>query len=329
MKSAVVEAVSAEWKIKEIPQPKPDVNQVLIKIVASGLCYTDVHLTEGHIPVQFPHTLGHEPVGEIVELGSAVTTRKVGDRVGVPWLQNSCGRCEWCNRGRAMFCAEQIGTGIQLDGGHAQYMLADANSTMLLPDEISFEEAACIFCAGFTVWSGLRRAEPQPGDKVAVLGIGGLGHLAVQYAHAAGFETIAISGSSDKTEMIKKLGADLIVKNGDELLKAGGADIILHCGNSSAAANDAIKGLRPDGKFVVMGADAEPISISPMDFITKRIKVMGSQQNNREHLYEALQFVAKGKVKPMIEVFKFEDIAEAYKKVAAGKVRFRAIISMR
>ncbi len=164
---------------------------------------------------------------------------------------------------------------------------------------------------------------------MAVLGIGGLGHLALQYAHAAGFETIAITSSSDKTEMIKKLGADLIVKDGEELLQAGGADIILHCGNSSKAANDAIKGLRPDGKFVVMGADAEPISISPMDFITKRIKVMGSQQNNREHLYEALQFVAKGKVKPMIEVFKFEDIAEAYKKVAAGKVRFRAIISMR
>lgn len=328
MKTALVAAPHSKWKVQEIDRPKPDYNQVLIKIGASGLCYTDVHITEGHIPATFPRTLGHEPVGEIVEVGEGVVSRKVGDRVGVPWLQGSCGRCEWCARGKALFCQKQIGTGIQTEGGHAQYMLSFADSTMLLPDNLSYEDAASIFCAGFTVWSGLRWADPKAHERIAVLGIGGLGHLAVQYAHAAGFETIAISSSPDKEPLIKKLGADFVVANGAELLKKGGADVILHCGNSSKAASSAIEGLRPDGRLVVMGADAQPISVSPMDLIMRRLKIIGSQQNNREYLYEALDFVAKGKVKPMIEVFSLENIEEAYKKVEEGKVRFRAIISM-
>jgi D-arabinose 1-dehydrogenase-like Zn-dependent alcohol dehydrogenase len=328
MKAAVVPAPKSKWQVNEVDKPTPDHNQVLIKIGASGLCYTDVHITEGHIPAVFPRTLGHEPVGEIVEIGDAVTTRKVGDRVGVPWVQHTCGRCEWCLRGRTNFCAQQVGTGVQMQGSHAQFMLAYAASTMLLPDSLSYEEAASIFCAGFTVWGGLRWAEPKPGERVAVLGIGGLGHLAVQYAHAAGFETIAISSSSDKEALIKKLGADLVVRDGEALQKAGGADIILHCGNSSKAAVSAIQGLRPDGRMIVMGADTEPISVSPLDLISRRIKIIGSQQNTREHLYEALDFVAKGKVKPMIEVFALNDIVKAYEKVEEGKVRFRAIISM-
>jgi len=328
MKAAVVPAPNSKWQVKEVDRPTPGHNQVLIKIGASGLCYTDVHITEGHIPTQFPCTLGHEPVGEIVELGDAVTSRKVGDRVGVPWLQHSCGRCEWCSRGRPMFCANQVGTGLQSPGSHAQFMLAYADSTMLLPDTLTYEEAAPIFCAGFTVWSGLRWANPQPGERIAVLGIGGLGHLAVQYAHAAGFETIAISSSTDKEPLIKKLGADLVVKDGEALQKAGGADVILHCGNSSKAANAAIQGLRPDGRLIVMGADVEPIMASPMDLLMRRISIIGSQQNKREYLYEALEFVAKGKVKPMIEVFSLDQITDAYKKVEEGKVRFRAVISM-
>ena len=328
MKAAVVPAVKGQWQVKEIDTPKPDHNQILIKIGASGLCYTDVHITEGHIPTVFPRTLGHEPVGEVVAIGDGVRTRKVGDRVGVPWIQHSCGRCEWCKRGRPLFCQEQVGTGIQAQGSHAQYMLAEADSAMLLPDGVSYEDAASIFCAGFTVWSGLRWADPKPGERVAVLGIGGLGHLAVQYAHAAGFETIAISSSKDKEPMIKKLGADQVVADGEALQKAGGADIILHCSNSSKAANAAIQGLRPDGRLVVMGADSEPISVSPMDMISRRLRLIGSQQNTREHLFEALEFVAKGKVKPMIEVFSLDQIGDAYKKVAEGKVRFRAIISM-
>ena len=199
MQAAVVPAMNSSWQIKDVPQPQPGPNQVLVKMHASGICYTDVHLTLGHFPGLFPRILGHEPVGEIVAVAPDVSTRKVGDRVGTAWIQSTCGRCEWCQRGRRMFCPYMKGTGIDVQGGHAEYMLMNADATYLIPDKISYEQAAPIFCAGYTVYSGLRWADPQPHERVAVLGIGGLGHLAVQYAKAAGFETIAISHSPTKT----------------------------------------------------------------------------------------------------------------------------------
>jgi alcohol dehydrogenase len=156
MRAAVVPSTNSAWVLREVPTPEPGPNQVLLKIHASGICYTDVHQTRGELPGPFPRTLGHEPVGEIVAVGAAVTTRKAGDRVGVPWIQATCGRCEWCSRGKPMFCAEAVGTSVQIGGGHAEYMLAHADATMLLPDDLAYEQAAPIFCAGYTVWSGLR-----------------------------------------------------------------------------------------------------------------------------------------------------------------------------
>jgi alcohol dehydrogenase len=221
MKAAVVPAVSSSWQIKDVPQPQPGPNQVLVKMHASGICYTDVHLTLGHFPGPFPRILGHEPVGEIVAVAPDVTTRKVGDRVGTAWIQSTCGRCEWCQRGRRMFCPYLKGTGMEAQGGHAEYMLMNADATYLIPDKISYEQAAPIFCAGYTVYSGLRWADPQPHERVAVLGIGGLGHLAVQYAKAAGFETIAISHSPDKDKLIRELGADEIVLQWKDPCRSG------------------------------------------------------------------------------------------------------------
>ncbi len=290
------------------------------------MCYTDIHQTNGELPGEFPRTLGHEAVGEIVALGMGVTTRATGDRVGVPWIQGSCGRCEWCLRGQPVFCAQQIGTGVGMSGGHAEYMVAYAHATLLLPDGLSYEQAAPIFCAGYTVWSGLRWAEPQPHERVAVVGIGGLGHLAVQYAKAAGFETIAVSHSSDKDKLIRELGADEIVRDGQALARIGGADVVLGTSNSSDAMADAIKGLRPDGRLVVMGFEAKPLAVSPGDRIMRRIKVIGSQQNGREYLYEALDYAARGKVKVLAETYTLDEITGAYERVAEGKVRFRAVI---
>lgn len=290
------------------------------------MCYTDIHQTNGELPGEFPRTLGHEAVGEIVALGMGVTTRATGDRVGVPWIQGSCGRCEWCLRGQPVFCAQQIGTGVGMSGGHAEYMVAYAHATLLLPDGLSYEQAAPIFCAGYTVWSGLRWAEPQPHERVAVVGIGGLGHLAVQYAKAAGFETIAVSHSSDKDKLIRELGADEIVRDGQDLARIGGADVVLGTSNSSDAMADAIKGLRPDGRLVVMGFEAKPLAVSPGDRIMRRIKVIGSQQNGREYLYEALDYAARGKVKVLAETYTLDEITGAYERVAEGKVRFRAVI---
>jgi D-arabinose 1-dehydrogenase-like Zn-dependent alcohol dehydrogenase len=327
MKAAIVPSVNSRWEIQEVPTPEPGPGQVLIKIHASGLCYTDVHQTRGELPGPFPRTLGHEPVGEIVRIGPGVSTRRIGDRVGVPWIQTTCGRCEWCLRGRPMFCPEQIGTGAQMSGGHAEYMLAFADATMLLPDGISYEQAAPIFCAGYTVWSGLRWADPKPGERVAVVGVGGLGHLAVQYANAAGFETIAVSHSPDKDRLILGLGADAIVRDGESLGKAGGADIVLGTSNSADAMADAVKGLRPDGRLVVMGFEPKPLPLSIGDLIMRRIRVLGSQQNGREYLYEALKFVAEGKVKVLAEPYPLADIGRAYDRVEAGQVRFRAVVT--
>ena len=327
MKAAVVPAVSGQWQVKEWPTPKAGPNQVIIKIYASGLCYTDVHITLGHIPTQFPRVLGHEPVGEIVEVGPGVSSRKVGDRVGVGWVQRGCGRCEWCLRNKKELCPNAISTGIGLQGSHAEYMLAYADATMLIPDGLSYEQAAPIFCAGYTVWSGLRMADPKPHERIAVVGIGGLGHLALQYAKASGFETLAVTASRDKEKMIRDLGADEVVENGAKLLAAGGADVLLATSNSWASTADAMKGVRPEGRVVLMGVSAEPLNYTG-EHLFKRIRLMGSSQNGIEYLYEALDFAARGKVKVVTENYQLEEIGKAYERVADGKVRFRAVITM-
>jgi alcohol dehydrogenase len=327
MKAAVVPKMDSQWEVRDVPVPKPGENQVLIKIHASGMCFTDVHQTKNEIPGTFPRTLGHEPAGEIVSVGGGVRTRRVGDRVGVPWIQASCGRCEWCLRGKPLFCADQSDTGMQLPGGHAEYMTAYADSTVLLPEGLSYEQAAPIFCAGYTVWSGLRLADPKPHETIAVVGVGGLGHLAVQYGKASGFRTIAISHSPDKDKSIRELGADEVVRDGKGLAGLGGADVILGTSNSNDAMMDSIQGLRPDGRFVLMGFEAKPLQLSPFDFIAKRIRVLGSTQNHTEHLYEALDYAAKGKVKIITETYRLDDVNRAYDRVANGKVRFRAVIT--
>jgi len=225
-----------------------------------------------------------------------------------------------------MFCPNLISTGQEAAGGHAEYMPAYADATMLLPDGVPYEQAAPIFCAGYTVWSGLRWADPQPHERVAVVGIGGLVHLAVQYAKAAGFETVAVSHSPDKDKLVRELGADEIVRDGRGLADAGGVDIILGTSNSNDAMADAMQGLRPDGRFVLMGLEAKPLPVSPADLIVRRIKLVGSQQNGREYLYEALDYVAKGKVKVIAETYPLAEVNRAYDRVAEGKVRFRAVI---
>jgi alcohol dehydrogenase len=219
-------------------------------------------------------------------------------------------------------------------------MVAYADATQLIPNGVPYDQAAPIFCAGYTVYSGLRLADPKPHERIAVVGIGALGHLGIQYAKAAGFETIAVTHSKDKEELVYKLGADAVVSDGEGLLKqkgqyddgspdgdeGGGADVILATSNSYKATADAIKGLRPDGRVVLMGVSStETLTVSP-EILFKRARIIGSTQNDREHLYEALDYVAKGKVKVMTETFPLEEISNAYDKVANGNVRFKAVI---
>ena len=336
MKAAVIPEKDGIWEIREVPTPHAEPGQVLIKVHACGICFTDIWTTRGVAGDLFPNIPGHEVVGEVVEVGAGVDSRQVGDRVGTTWVQSTCGRCTYCRLNlplsgqAAVNCPNSRQTGFTTQGGQAEYIAATATGTVLLPDGLSYEQAAPIMCAGYTTWSGLRAAEPQPHEKVAVLGIGGLGHLALQYAKACGFETIAITHSPDKRQLATDLGADLVVANGAELQAAGGADVLLLCSNSYDAGREAFKGLRHSGRAVLLGLDPLAdftIPTEPAPFIVQRQKVIGATHNGLNYLTEALDLAAAGKVTAMIETYPKEQVADAVAKVIAGDVRFRAVIT--
>ena len=333
MKGAVITKINAPWEIRELPNPIPKAGQVLIKVHASGMCGTDIHVHHGLIPVKLPIVAGHEAVGEIVQLGAGVTDLKVGDRVGISWHQKGCGRCPYCQRKKMMYCNGLPGgaeTWMNIGGGNSELMLAWAEGCTLLPEKLSYEEAAPLFCAGYTVASGYFNARPVPGERVAVLGLGGLGHLAVQYAKAKGHYVIVLTSSEDKTPLAKKLGADEVVATKDHighaLMKVGGANIILNTGSSSSIAGQALEGLLPEGRLVVMGFDPEPIPCSPVTLISKQPEIKGSTQNERSDLVDILNLAAEGKVKPMLEVYPLEDVNKVLERLMAGKVRMRAVL---
>ncbi len=339
MKAAVIPEVNAPWEIREVPTPRPGPGDVLVRVYASGMCFNDVLASIGAIP--FPATspaiTGHEPVGEVVELGSGVTSRQVGDRVGTTWVRAGCGRCDYCRKGlpvtgqTAMNCPAPTATGFTVQGGHAEYMAVRADQTVLIPSGIPWELAAPVMCAGYTAWSALRAAEPKPHERVAVLGIGGLGHLALQFAKACGFETVAVSHSPDKHALAKELGADLVVENGQQLREAGGADVVLLTAPSHVAASQALQALRVNGRLVLAGIDGrEPFTIpSAMvyPFFAQGQKVLGATHDGVNLLREALDLVADGVVRPRVETFPAEQVNEAVGKTLKGEVRFRAVIT--
>jgi D-arabinose 1-dehydrogenase-like Zn-dependent alcohol dehydrogenase len=331
MKAAVMTKVASPWELKTLPDPKPAPGQVLIRIRASGMCGTDLHVHRGHFPATLPLVLGHEPVGEIVEVGAGVNGLQMGDRVGVSWVQKGCGRCRFCQEGRPVYCANAQ-TWFHLGGGNAELMLAWGTGCTLLPDGLAFEEAAPVFCAGYTVMSGLRNANPRPGDRVAVLGLGGLGHLALQYSKALGLETIVLTGNASKTDEAKKLGADDVVAGGSDFGKAlkaaGGADVVLGTTNSALQATQALTGLRPEGRFVNMGLVDGPIAADPLAFLMGQVKLVGSQQDERRDLVEALELHAKGKAKCMLEVSPLEKVNAVRERLEAGKVRYRSVLTL-
>lgn len=337
MKAAVVKEPGARWEIREVPTPQAGPGQVLIRVRACGVCHNDVWLTNGIYPFPplDPVIVGHEAAGEIVEVGPGVRSRQVGDRVGSTWVQGTCGRCDYCRRNlpvtgqSAMNCPAPVMTGMTAPGGHAEYVAVAAESTVLLPDAVTFEQAAPVLCAGYTAWSALRAAEPRPTDRIAVLGIGGLGHLAVQFSRAAGFETIAITRTPDKHDQAHALGADIVVSNGEELRDAGGADVVLVTGTSFPAAEDALQGLRVNGRIVL--ATIDPMGSFTIDpsrqFFAMGHRVIGASHNGLNELVEALDMVASGAVTPVTEVYDSTQIADVIEKVDKGEVRFRAVVT--
>ncbi|WBB82488.1 alcohol dehydrogenase catalytic domain-containing protein [Micromonospora sp. WMMD882] len=339
MRAAVLPGVGAGWEVRELPVPRPGPGAVLIRVRASSICVNDVLASRGALPFPGadPAVPGHEPVGEVVAVGPGVTSRQVGDRVGATWVQGACGRCAYCRLQRpltgqtALNCAAPRTLGFSVPGGQAEYVVAEAAATVLLPDDLPYELAAPVMCAGYTAWGALRQADPRPHERVAVLGIGALGHLAVQYASACGFETVAVTRSPDKREVARQLGADLVVGDGAQLRDAGGADVVLVTASSYRAASDSLRGLRVDGRLVLAGLDAPGgFDLAPergRPFFAQRHRIIGTTHNGLPDLVEALRLVAAGRCTPMVEVVKPDDLPTAVDRVAGGDVRFRAVVS--
>ncbi|MFG3122564.1 alcohol dehydrogenase catalytic domain-containing protein [Streptomyces sp. NPDC048201] len=334
MKAVVMTGANQPWEVQEVPTPTAEPGQVLVKVRASGMCFTDVWATRGYGGDIYPQTPGHEVVGEIVAVGDGVHGREVGDRVGTTWVQSACGRCDYCRKNlpltgqTAMNCVAPRTTGFAAQGGHAEYIAIAAGGTVLLPDDLAFEDAAPMMCAGYTTWSALRDADPQPGERIVIVGIGGLGHVALQLAKASGFEAIAVTHSPDKHDLAVELGADHVVASGKELHDLGGADVLLVTTNAFKAAEDAMAGLRPSGRVVLSGLDFNrPFSISSegIPFHMMRQRVIGSTHGGQHYLSEVVDLAGQGKVKPIVETFSLDQATEAYDRLASGKMRFRGV----
>ena len=315
-----------------IPEPGP--NTVRIKVQACGICHSDLFVKEGHWPgLQYPRITGHEVAGVIDALGSGVTAWKTGQRVGVGWHGGHCGQCVPCRRGDFIACQNLRVTGFHDDGGYAQYMIAKSDTLAAIPDGVSPSEAAPLLCAGITTFNAFRHSGAIAGDLVAVQGLGGLGHLAIQFANKMGFRTVAIGRGKDKESLALKLGASRYLDTdtmnaASELTKMGGAAVILATAPNSKAMSDLIDGLGVGGNMMVIGASADPIQVSPLQLIGQRRSIQGWPSGTAQDSEDTLNFCALTGIRPVIESFPIEQAAAAYDLMLSGKARFRVVLTM-
>ncbi|WP_043614254.1 alcohol dehydrogenase AdhP [Ensifer sp. ZNC0028] len=336
MKAAVVRQFGAPLTIDELAVPTPQPGQILVKYEATGVCHTDLHAANGDWPVKPspPFIPGHEGVGYVSAVGAGVKRVKEGDRVGVPWLHSACGYCPHCRTGWETLCAAQSNTGYSVNGTFAEYGLADPDFVGSLPKALEFGPAAPVLCAGVTVYKGLKETEVRPGEWVAVSGIGGLGHMAVQYAKAMGMHVVAADIFDDKMALAKQLGADITV-NGkakdavEQVIKAtGGVHGALVTAVSPAAMEQAFGFLRSRGTMALVGLPPGMISVPVFETVLKRITVRGSIVGTRQDLEESLQFAAEGKVAPHFSWDSLENINEIFRRMEAGKIDGRIVMSL-
>ncbi|MDQ1086863.1 MULTISPECIES: alcohol dehydrogenase AdhP [unclassified Siphonobacter] len=336
MKAAVVRAFGQPLTIEEMPVRRPGRNEILVKVIASGVCHTDLHAADGDWPVKpkLPLIPGHEGVGYVVALGPDVKNVKEGDAVGVPWLYSACGCCDHCITGWETLCESQQNGGYSVDGGYAEYVIADARYVGKLPSHVNFVEMAPILCAGVTVYKGLKETETKPGEWVAISGIGGLGHVAVQYAKAMGMHVAAIDVADDKLELAKRLGADLVVnaKNqdpGEYLQKeAGGMHGVLVTAVSPIAFRQGISALRRKGTIALNGLPPGSFDLPIFETVLKRITVRGSIVGTRKDLQEAIDFAVEGKVKATVHTTPLESINEVFDQMKKGAIEGRMVMEI-
>lgn len=336
MKAAVVHEFGKPLTIEDVSVPRPATGQILVRVTNCGVCHTDLHAANGDWPVKpkLPFIPGHEGVGHVAAVGAGVTNLKEGDRVGVPWLHSACGLCSYCLSGWETLCLQQQNTGYSVNGGFAEYVLAPAAYVGRLPDSVGFAEIAPILCAGVTTYKGLKETDTKPGDWVVIVGIGGLGHIAVQYAKAMGLHVAAVDVFDEKLALAKTLGADLIVqaKTGNAAAEIqnqiGGAQGVLVTAVSPAIFRQSLDMLRRGGTCVLVGLPPGDFQTPIFDVVLKRLTVRGSIVGTRKDLEECLQFAAEGKIKATIETRPLDAINEVFRQLEDGEINGRVVLTL-
>ncbi len=334
MKVAAISKPGADFEIVDREIPNPAAGQVRIKVQACGVCHSDVLTKEGLWPgIQYPRVPGHEVVGIIDEVGAGVSTWKKGQRVGVGWHGGQDNTCLECRRGDFVNCRNLKISGISYDGGYQQYMIAPIEALASVPESLSVAEAAPLLCAGITTYNALRHSGAFPGDLVAVQGIGGLGHLGVQFANKFGYKVAAIGRGPENATLAKKLGAAVYIDSqatnaAQELQKLGGAKVILATAPNSKALSELIDGLGPNGKLMVVGATFDPIEVTPLQLIFGTKAIQGWASGIPTDSEDTLRFAELTGVRPMIETYPLERAAEAYDRMMSGKAEFRVVLTM-
>ena len=334
MKAAQISKPGAGFEIVEREIPNPGVKQVRIKVQACGICHSDVLTTEGQWPgIQYPRVPGHEVAGLIDDLGPGVSEWKLGQRVGVGWHGGQDGTCRACRRGDFRNCRNLKIPGISYDGGYQQYMLAPVEALVAIPESLSDVDAAPLLCAGITTFNALRHSGAFPGDLVAVEGVGGLGHLGIQFGNKFGYKVAAIGRGSENEALAKKLGASVYIdskstKPAEALQKLGGAQVILATAPSSKAMSELIDGLGPNGKLIVIGVTFDPIEVTPVQLISGSRTIQGWAAGTPADSEDTLRFSELTGVRPMIETYPLEKVAEAYARMMSGNARFRVVLTM-
>ena len=334
MKAMQVAKPGGDFELVERKIPDPGRAQVRIKVEACGICHSDVIVKQGGWPgLQYPRVPGHEVAGRIDAVGADVTNWKVGQRVGVGWHGGHCFVCDFCRRGDFVLCRNEKITSVHHDGGYAEYMVSPAEAVAAIPDDLPAADAAPLMCAGITVFNAMRNAGGRPGDLVAVQGIGGLGHLGIQYARQMGFNTVAIGRGPDKEPLARKLGAGVYIDTAaanpaEALQKLGGARMILATAPDSKSMSALVDGLAPGGKLLIVGAGLDPLTITPLQILLSRKSIQGWPSGTAKDSEETLAFSAQTGVRPMIERYPLEKAAEGYEQMMSGRARFRVVLTM-
>jgi D-arabinose 1-dehydrogenase-like Zn-dependent alcohol dehydrogenase len=334
MTVAQISKPGGDFELVEREIPQPGTGEVRIKIQACGVCHSDVFTKEGQWPrIEYPRVPGHEVVGIIDEVGTDVSGWATGQRVGVGWHGGHDGTCTACRRGDFRNCQNRKIPGISYDGGYQQYMVAPVEALATVPESLNGVEAAPLLCAGITTFGALRNSGASPGDLVAVLGIGGLGHLGIQFANKFGYKVAAVGRGSENAELAKELGASVYIDSkatnaAEELQKLGGARVILATAPSSKAMSDLIDGLGANGTLMVIGATFDPIEVTPVQLISGVRNIQGWAAGTPADSEDTLRFAELAGVRPMIETYPLEKAAEAYARMMSGKAQFRVVLTM-